>query len=412
MQILYDILIYIARLFIPILALFNTKMRFFYRGRKGVFSNLRKSISPKDKTIWMHCASLGEFEQGRPILEKLKSQYPDYKLVLSFFSPSGFEIRKNYSGVDVIIYLPLDTKRNVKLFIDLVHPTIAIFVKYEFWPNLLNELKTRKITTLLVSGIFRKEQHFFKKNATRFRASLDAFSHFFVQNQTSVSLLQSIHYDNVTLSGDTRFDRVADIINQNKELPIIKEFSANAHVLVSGSTWSPDEKLLVNYIDKEASKDEKFIIAPHNIDKVGITRLQQAIQSKTQLYSKATVQNIKDVKVLIIDSIGLLTSIYAYANVSFVGGGFGTGIHNILEPATYGIPIIIGTNYQKFKEAQDLIDAKACFVIDSKERLTKQLKMFYIDNDYTIQSGLQSLNYIKENIGATSIIMKFINKLI
>jgi len=405
MQIFYNILIALTNTFIPVIALFNPKMRLFIKGRKETLSKLKESITPKDKTIWMHCASLGEFEQGRPILEKLKKQYPGYKLIVSFFSPSGYEVRKNYPIADVIVYLPLDTVKNARLFLDAAHPSLTFFVKYEFWPNILNELKNRELKTFLISGIFRKEQVFFKKNRLWFRKALTAFTHFFVQNKTSKLLLQDIGFNNVTQCGDTRFDRVAELVNNRKDLPIIADFSNRQHVLVAGSTWPKDEDLLINYINKKTQNNEKFIIAPHNIKKEDIAKLQSLLRVKSLLYSKANTDNIKDVQVLIIDSIGLLTSVYAYAKVAYVGGGFGAGIHNILEPATYAIPILIGPNYHKFQEAVDLIAKDACFVIDSQEKLNLQIQSLFQDTTLLVNTGAKSHQYIQENVGATDCIL-------
>jgi 3-deoxy-D-manno-octulosonic-acid transferase len=407
MQILYNILIALTSAVIPVIALFNFKMRLFYKGRKETFSKLKKNISSKDKTIWMHCASLGEFEQGRPVLEKLKKQYPDYKLILSFFSPSGYEVQKNYPIADAIVYLPLDTPANARKFLDAIHPNLSFFVKYEFWPNILSELKNRKLKTFLISGIFRKEQVFFKKNKIWFRDTLTAFTHFFVQNKTSQDLLKSIGLENVSLCGDTRFDRVTTLVKNKKDLPIIASFSNKQHVLVAGSTWAKDETILIDYINNKAQNNEKFIIAPHNIKKEDIDKLQSSLRVKSLLYSKANTDNIKDIQVLIIDSIGLLSSVYAYAKLAYVGGGFGAGIHNILEPATYAIPILIGPNYHKFKEAVDLIAINACFVIDSQEKLNLQLQTFYQDQALLLDTGTKSLQYIQKNIGATDCILNY-----
>ncbi len=412
MQFLYNILLFVANTFIPLIAVFHPKMKLFYSGRKETFTKLQNTITATDKTVWIHCASLGEFEQGRPIIENIKSKYPNYKLIVSFFSPSGYEIRKNYDLADVVVYLPLDTVKKATQFIKFTHPTLAIFVKYEFWPNILQILKKEKIKTILISGIFRKKQAFFRKNGSWFRNSLSTFSHFFVQDEDSVNLLKGIGYSNATESGDTRFDRVHELINQKINLPLIASFSSQHHTLVAGSTWPKDEELLIQYINKKASNKEKFIIAPHNINLKEIKRLVEQIQKKVVLFSQAKKQDLSDAQVLIIDSIGILTSVYNYANVAYVGGGFGAGIHNILEPATYGIPIIIGPNYQKFKEANDLVLNNACFEINSIESLTKQLHNFSNNKKITTASGNITLDYIQKNIGATKKIMEYINKVL
>ena len=412
MQYLYNILLFLADALIPLIALFHPKIKLFYSGRKETFTKLQNTITATDKTVWIHCASLGEFEQGRPIIEKIKSNYPNYKLILSFFSPSGYEIRKDYNLADVVVYLPLDTKKKATKFVKLVHPSLAIFVKYEFWPNILQVLKKETIKTILISGIFRNQQVFFRKNGRWFRNSLHAFSHFFVQDEDSVHLLKGIGYSNATESGDTRFDRVHELVNQKKDLPLIASFSLQHHTLVAGSTWPKDEELLIEYINKYASNKERFIIAPHNINQKDIKVLTQRIQKKTVLYSQVEKKDISGSQVLIIDSIGILTNVYNYADIAYVGGGFGTGIHNILEPATYGVPIIIGPNYQKFKEANDLVLNNACFEITTIEYLTKQLHNFRDNKELTSTSGSIAYDYIQKNIGATKKIMEYINKVL
>ncbi|HIP48122.1 MAG TPA: 3-deoxy-D-manno-octulosonic acid transferase [Lutibacter sp.] len=410
MQFLYNLVIQIARLFIPIFGLFSSKMHLFYKGRKETFFRIDSVISKEDQTIWMHCASLGEFEQGRPVLEKLRLEYPNHKLVLSFFSPSGYEVRKDYKVADVVVYLPLDTRSNVKKFLKKVQPSLAIFIKYEFWPNLLAELHKQKIPTLLVSGIFRENQVFFKKNKKWFRESLKAFTHFFVQNKDSVKLLNSIGYNNVSLSGDTRFDRVYSLIQHKKELELVALFTQNNPTLVAGSTWGKDETILINYINTKASDSERFIIAPHNIKPAEIEKLTQNITKKTLRYSKATPKNIQQARVLIIDSIGLLTSVYSYGNIAYVGGGFGAGIHNILEPATYGMPILIGPNYQKFQEALDLIEKMACFEIQTQENLNEKLQEFFTNKEKATTVGKIAKQYILDNIGAADKVLEYVKE--
>lgn len=410
MQFFYNIAIGLVDLFLPIIALFSPKIKLSYVGRKKTIAKLNKSISKTDSVIWMHCASLGEFEQGRPIIERLVAAYPNDKIVLSFFSPSGYEVRKNYEKADVVVYLPLDTTQKVKAFLDIINPKLALFVKYEIWPNLLQELSKRNVETLLISGIFRKEQHFFTKNNDWHRKPLYAFSHFFVQDQQSVELLSQIGFNNTTLAGDTRFDRVYELISQRQELKFLDQFTKNKHTLVAGSTWKQDEALLVDYINNQASKNERFIFAPHNIKQEGIQKLVQQIKVKTVLYSQATITEIEQAKVLIIDSVGKLTSVYAYADIAYVGGGFGTGIHNILEPATYGIPIIIGPKFQKFNEAKELIAKGACFVIQNQDELNPQLQNFR-NQDLLKEKGDLALSYIQEHVGASDIVMSLINKI-
>lgn len=412
MQVLYNILVSVANTFIPLIALFNPKIRLFYKGRKETFLKLQNSIRTTDKTIWMHCASLGEFEQGRPLLERIKTQHPNYKIVLSFFSPSGYEVRKNYKLADTVVYLPIDTSGKAKQFIDLLHPSLAIFVKYEFWPNILLELQRNNIPTILVSGIFRKNQLFFKKQGAWYRETLKTFKHFFVQDEDSVSLLRGIGLSNSTESGDTRFDRVFDVIQQRKELPLVKQFVQDKHVLVAGSTWPKDEALLIDYINNQAFENEKFIFAPHNINKQEINNLVKKLEKKALLFSNANIDNVSEAEVLIIDSIGLLTSVYYYGSVAYVGGGFGAGIHNVLEPATFGMPIVIGPNYQKFKEALELVEQDACFEISNINDLAKLLKSLVKDAQLLKTTGEKAHGYVKENTGATKIVMEHVSNIL
>lgn len=412
MDFLYNILILIAGFFLKIIALFNRKIEFFVEGRRETFFKLISLISRDDHVIWFHCASLGEFEQGRPIMEKLKEQHPTYKLVLTFFSPSGYEIRKNYEIADLVCYLPLDTKQNAKKFLDIVNPELAVFVKYEFWPNILNELQNRKVKTILISGIFRENQAFFKWYGSWMRKSLNAFEHFFVQDENSKALLNSIKFTNVTVSGDTRFDRVYEITKQNNQLSFIDEFKSNKHTLVAGSTWKEDEELLVDYINNIASKNEKFIIAPHNINSEDIQKLKNSIAKKTVLFSEMKNQNLKNLEefqIFIIDTVGILTKIYSYADVAYVGGGFTkSGVHNVLEPATFGIPIVIGPNYHKFNEAIDLVKEEACFVIDNSEKLSVLLNKFFIEKQKKHEAGNKALNYVVKKTGASTKILYYL----
>ena len=395
-------------MFLQIIALFNKKIKLFVDGRKETFQKLSNTISNTDKVVWIHCASLGEFEQGRPIIEKIRKTYTNHKIVLTFFSPSGYEVRKNYSEVDVVCYLPLDTKLNARKFIDLVRPEIAIFVKYEFWPNILNELKSRKVTTIFVSGIFRIDQVFFKPIGSWMRKSLQTFSHFFVQDENSEKLLNSIGIHNVRVSGDTRFDRVHEIPLQDNTLNFIQEFKQDQLTFVAGSTWEEDEELIVDYINNKASASEKFIIAPHNINSKEIKELQKAINKKTVLFSEKENQNLKDAHVFIIDTIGILTKIYSYADIAYVGGGFETGLHNILEPATFGVPIIIGPKYDKFREAVGLVNEGGCFVVYNKEEFNDQLKELFTDADDRTKKGKITKKFISQNIGATKIVLDYI----
>ena len=409
MNILYNILVFKAGFVLKFIALFNKKIKLFVDGRKETFLKIEKEIFKNDQVIWCHCASLGEFEQGRPIIEKLKEQYPSKKMVVTFFSPSGYEVRKNYDVADVVCYLPLDSKKKVQKFLNLVHPELAIFVKYEFWPNYLNELKKRNIKTILISGIFRKDQSFFKWYGGWMRKSLKAFSHFFVQDKNSMQLLNSIHFNEVTVSGDTRFDRVFEITKQNNNLDFISEFKNNKQLLVAGSTWKEDEDLLVNYINNETSKNIKFIIAPHNINVNDIHNLKKSINKKVVLFSEKETEDLENAQVFIVDTIGILTKIYSYASIAYVGGGYTkSGVHNVLEPATFGVPIIIGPNYYKFNEAIELINAEGCFVVDNFEKLSVLLNQFFNVETKRITAGDNSLNYVINKKGATAKILNYL----
>lgn len=408
MNLFYNIAVYTAGFLLKIIAIFNNKIALFLHGRKETFHLINAKISKDDEVIWMHCASLGEFEQGRPLIEAIKNSFPDIKIVLTFFSPSGYEVRKNYAHADVITYLPLDTKRNASKFVEMVHPKMAIFVKYEFWPNILHALKKRNIDTILVSGIFRANQIFFTFYGGWMRKSLEAFSHFFLQNESSKNLLQKIGFDNVTVTGDTRFDRVFEITKQDNHLQFVEDFVQHKYTLVAGSTWPKDEELLVSYINNFASPDEKFILAPHTITQKTIQDLQQSIKKKTILFTDKKKDN--SAQVIIINTIGILTKIYSYANVAYVGGGFGVGLHNILEPASFGVPLIIGPNYKKFQEAVELVDLKACKVVVNKEELQTELNHLFQDKNYRLQQEKITKNYIEKNIGATKIIMSYIAK--
>lgn len=411
MYFIYNILILITGFSLKIIAIFNKKIKLFIEGRTTTFQKLKSVISENDKVIWFHCASLGEFEQGRPILEKLKEENPTYKLVLTFFSPSGYEVRKNYVMADVVCYLPLDTKLNAKKFLDIVHPTFVVFVKYEFWPNILRELKNRQVKTILVSGIFRKNQIFFKWYGVWMRKSLKAFNHFFVQDKNSKVLLNNIEFSNVTVSGDTRFDRVYEITKQDNTLSFIEEFKDENYTLVAGSTWKEDEELLVNYINKEASSEEKFIIAPHNINLEAILKLKNSIHKKSVLFSERKNVNLKECQVFIIDTVGILTKIYSYATIAYVGGGYTkSGIHNILEPATFGIPIVIGPNYHKFKEAIDLVKEDACFTLNDSKKLSVLLKKLFQVKQFREEAGEKALKYVIEKTGATTKILYYLKK--
>jgi len=393
---------------VKFLAIFSPKMKLFVDGRKTVFQTLESRISSTDKTIWFHAASLGEFEQGLPVMEKIKKEFPNHKIVVTFFSPSGYEVRKNNSIADVTVYLPLDTKSNTQKFIKLVHPDLVFFIKYEYWPNYLNELKKLNIKTYLISGIFRKNQAFFKWYGGFYRNALKSFDYFFVQNESSKLLLHKLGYKNVKISGDTRFDRVVSILERDNSLDFIKQFKNNTITIVIGSSWPKDEILLVNHINQTNVK-VKFIIAPHNIKVEQIQELKNSITKKTILFSEKENTDLSNYDVLIVDTIGILTKIYSYADIAYVGGGFGNpGVHNILEPATFGIPIIVGPNYSHFAEAVALVHQEGCISIANQNELNDALSNLISNEDIRLEKGHICSTFVQMNKGATSVILKYI----
>ena len=408
MRVLYNFAIFLFGIVIQIMALFNHKIKLFVEGRRESFPKLMAAIESKDKTIWIHCASLGEFEQGRPIIEALYKGSHKYKIILTFYSPSGYEVQKDYEFADVIAYLPIDSVSNAKKFIEICHPSIAIFVKYEFWPNMLRELKQNVIPTILISGVFRKDQLFFKSYGAWMKNALGAFTHFFVQNKASKQLLERIKFTNVTISGDSRFDRVASILNQDNNLGFLNDFTRDKIVMVSGSTWPNDEDYLIQYINQQQHENVRFIIAPHNINKKEIRKLQKAIYIKTVLFSDGNP--VPEAKVLIIDTVGLLTKIYSYADFAYVGGGFEKeGVHNVLEPAVFGVPLVIGPIYEKFEEAKDLVNLKGCLVANTNIELALLFNTLVAEPDKREKLGKINENYIQKNLGATKIILDYIH---
>ncbi|TDD78922.1 3-deoxy-D-manno-octulosonic acid transferase [Flavobacterium caseinilyticum] len=406
MLFLYNLMVQFAGFLLKIIALFSPKMKLFVDGRKVVFPLLEQKIKPTDKTIWFHAASLGEYEQGLPVIEKIKEQFPSHKIVVTFFSPSGYEVRKNNTVADVTVYLPLDTKKNAKQFVKLIHPDLVFFIKYEYWPNYLAELKNSNTKTYLISGILRENQLFFKWYGGFYRDALDAFTYFFVQNETSKKLLQQIGKTNVAVSGDTRFDRVVAILEKDNSLDFISDFKDNTLTIVVGSSWPKDEDLLVNFINSNAF-NVKFIIAPHNIKDEQIQQLKNSITKKTVLFSEKEGKQLADFDVFIIDTIGILTKIYSYADIAYVGGGFGNpGVHNILEPATFGVPIVIGPNYSHFAEAIALANLEACVSVNNQKELNEALENLIRNDDIRQEKGHISSTFVQMNKGATAIILK------
>lgn len=409
MFLLYNLVVHIAEFLLRIMAFFSPKIKLFVDGRKTVFSSLQSKIDPKDKTIWFHAASLGEYEQGLPVIEKIKEQFPSHKIVITFFSPSGYEVRKNNPIADVTVYLPLDTKYNAEKFLHLVHPELVFFIKYEYWPNYLNELKKQKTKTYLISGIFREKQSFFKWYGGFYRNALYTFDCFFVQNESSRKLLQSIGFNNVKISGDTRFDRVASILERDNSLPFIEDFKNNTTTIVIGSSWPKDETLLINYINQSA-ESVKFIIAPHNIKAEQIQQLKNSISKKTILFSEKEKENLPEFNVFIIDTIGILTKIYSYADIAYVGGGFGNpGVHNILEPATFGVPIVIGPNYSHFAEATALVNLEGCISISTQNELNEAFDLLIQNGDERFEKGHICSTFVQMNKGGTEVILKHIS---
>lgn len=414
MLFIYNLVVLFVAQILKILALFSSKMKLFVEGRKSVFQTLKDKIHPEDKVFWFHAASLGEYEQGLPVIEKIKSQFPQYKIVITFFSPSGYEVRKNNAIADVTVYLPLDTKANAQQFLDVVHPEKVFFIKYEFWPNYLHELKQRNISTYLISGIFREKQVFFKWYGGFYRNALKTFDYFFVQNEKSKILLQSIGFTNVKVSGDTRFDRVVAILEKDNFLDFIEQFKNNQTTIVIGSSWPKDEELLVNFIN-QAADNVKFIIAPHNIKDEQINSLYKQIKKTKFKYSNYEIETLRkprleNYQVFIIDTIGILTKIYSYADIAYVGGGFGNpGVHNILEPATFGIPIVIGPNYSHFAEATALVGMEGCVSVKNQSELNEAFDLLLQNEDERYEKGHICSTFVQMNKGATNAILKYIS---
>lgn len=404
---LYDLAIGIYDLLVHIMAPFSRKPRKMMKGHWVVYELLRQQMEKDVQYIWFHAASLGEFEQGRPLIEKIRMKYPEYKILLTFFSPSGYEVRKNYRGADVVCYLPFDKPRNVKKFLDIVNPSMAFFIKYEFWKNYLDELNKRRIPVYSVSSIFRKDQVFFKWYGGTYRHVLTDFDHLFVQNETSKRFLSRIGITKVTVVGDTRFDRVLQIREEAKELPLISKFKGESFTLVAGSSWGPDEDLFLEYFNNHP--EMKLIIAPHVIDENHLVEIISKLKRPYVRYTRADERNVGKADCLIIDCFGLLSSIYRYGEIAYIGGGFGVGIHNTLEAAVYGIPVVIGPKYQKFMEAVQLVDAKGAFSIKDYDELKALFDRLLGDEMFLRESGTNAGYYVTSNAGATDKILSMIN---
>ncbi len=378
-------------------------------GRKNLMVDLQAKLDPSAKYIWIHAASLGEFEQAVPVMQMLKNNYPEYKILVSFFSPSGFENKKSHPLVDAITYLPLDTPKNAKAFVEIVNPVLAIFVKYEVWPNFLKALQKKDIRSILISGIFKENQVYFKSYAGFMKTALASFEHIFVQNKASLKVLQNQGFESVSLAGDTRFDRVSAQLSMDNNLLVIKEFISGELCFVAGSTWPEDEAILLDFIN--ASEKTKFIIAPHEIQAEKIAGLQKKLKKKTILYSETSKRKPSDSQVLIIDNIGLLSKVYSYADVAFVGGASGTtGLHNILEPATFGVPIITGQNIVNFPEAVKLEKLAGLFSVANAEELQQIARKLTENENFRKKTGMISGHFINSNTGATRVIATYLKE--
>ncbi len=409
---MYNIVIYLYLFGVAFYSRFNEKVRKMWRGEREAFKILREKVDPSAQYVWFHAASLGEFEQGRPLMEQLRRDHPEYKILLTFFSPSGYEVRKNYEGADIITYLPLDTITNARRFLRTIRPVMAFFIKYEFWYNYLHILKHRHIPVYSVSSIFRPDQVFFKWYGYQYGRVLKCFTHFFVQNEVSRELLAKIGITDVTITGDTRFDRVLQIKEAAKQLPVVEAFlDEKSKVFVAGSSWPPDEDIFIRYFNEH--RDWKLIIAPHVIGEDHLQQIEQKlagwhVERYTNLTTPLSSGRGAGGEALIIDCFGLLSSIYRYADVTYVGGGFGVSIHNTVEAAVWGKPVIFGPENHKFQEAQELKQCGGGLEISSYEDFARIMDRFNSDAEALQQSGQAAGNYVKRRSGATPTILDFI----
>ncbi len=408
MRLIYNFGIWLYYIGACIFSLSNKKAKKWIDGQKSAFVFLENADLKHQKIAWFHAASLGEFEQGRPVIELFRQKHPEYKILLSFFSPSGYEVRKNYESADYICYLPLDTYFNAKRFINIVNPEIVFFIKYEFWFNYLKILSDRKIPVYLISGIFREKQHFFKFYGFWFRKQLKHFSYFFLQNQESKELLNAIGFNNLKITGDTRFDRVFQIAQNPKSFSLIKKFKSELPLVLIGSSWEADEAVILDFVKENADK-LKFIFAPHEVYSERIDNLKKSLPDNTLLFSDLNEENYNQSNVLIINNIGILSNLYQYADIAYIGGGFGKGIHNILEAACFGVPTVFGPNYQKFTEAKELIEIQASFSINNNKEFKNQLSALLSDKDVFYKAKVACMNYINEKRGSSKMILESID---
>lgn len=409
---IYNLINELVRLLLPVFGRFDTKLKKGIDGRQKTFEILQKYLQKGDEVFWFHCASLGEYEQGLPVFEQLKAQNPKTKIVLSFFSPSGYEIRKENPLTPIAVYLPLDTKKQVQKFLELTHPKLVVFVKYELWPNYLKALKNHTAKVVLISALLRPNQYFFKFYGKQWKHLFFCFDYIFTQNIESKKLLQNIGYQDVTSAKDTRFDRVSNQLKQNNILPFVEDFKDDKLCVVAGSTWFEDEQVLVPYI-QNAPKSVKFIIAPHLIQKQNIQKLKSTLGSKAVLYSNYKKEPLAEKQVFIIDTIGLLSKVYSYADVAYIGGGMGrSGLHNTLEAAVFGIPIVIGKNYQRFPEAKEMLQNGGLVSIKNSADLKNALDRFISDEKHRENCGQKNGVYVANNKGASASILERINFLL
>ena len=408
---MYSLAIYIYMFCVNIAALFNKKARLMMRGHRQTYRILREQIHAEEKYIWFHAASLGEFEQGRPLIEKIRAAYPQYRILLSFFSPSGYEVRKDYKGADVICYLPFDTALNARKFIRLARPCMAFFIKYEFWQNYLTVLHKQGVPVFSVSSLFRPNQIFFKKYSKPYAHVLKCFTHFFVQNEASRHLLTEHGIENVTVVGDTRFDRVIAVRENAKQLPMVEIFAgageSGSHVLVAGSTWAPDEDILIEFFNRHP--EERLVLAPHVVSESHLQEIEKKLERPFLRYTQATAESASKADCLIVDCYGILSSVYRYGQMAYVGGGFGAGIHNVPEAAVYGIPVIIGPKNKNFREAQYLLREGGCFEISSAEDYWEIMSRLLDEQGFLAEAGKKAGAYIAEHAGAVEKVFRAVD---
>lgn len=401
---MYTIAIYLYALAVRLASLTNRKARLMIKGHRKTWRTLRDHAKERQHYVWFHAASLGEFEQGRPLMERLRREHPEKRILLTFFSPSGYEVRKDYAGADLVCYLPFDTPLNARRFVRLVQPEKAFFIKYEFWHHYIDELHRTGVPVYSVSSIFRNDQIFFRPYGRGYARVLHHFNHFFVQNEASRRLLNSLGVTQVSVTGDTRFDRVIDIRNQAKSLPLAAALTGDSRTIVAGSTWPPDEEILIPYFNRHP--ELKLIIAPHEVNEERLRSIEQRLKRPALRYSQATPESSAQADCLIIDGYGLLSSLYRYATLAYVGGGFGVGIHNVPEAAVYGVPVFFGPNNQRFREARDLINEGGSFEVTSADDFQAQADRLLADERALAKSGQAAGDYIRRNSGATEAIFR------